>query len=337
MIFVRLLLWPVSVLYGLIIQLRNFCYQSGIFKTTHFPKTVISIGNITAGGTGKTPFTIYLAGALIAKGKKISVVSRGYGRDSRGFQLVSDGINFYGNTKMHGDEAVLIARSLPQAIVAVCENRAVAVQKILADWETDIILLDDAFQHRAIHRNLDIVMLAADNSIKNRLVLPSGMLREFFFNIKRADLLISSAANQSIAGKEIIGIQFRLKEVIDLNFDSIGSVADLQNKTYLAIAGIAQPYKFKQDLLQNSVKLKKFIPYKDHYNYTKNDIDFFLAACHDESIQNILCTEKDLVKIKEIHGVEAMLQQEGINLMAIRLSVYMPDIERFLKKPELHL
>ena len=130
MIIFRFLLFPFSIMYGLVMQIRNLFYRFGIFKSYKFSKPVISIGNITAGGTGKTPFTIYLANLLINKGKKVAIVSRGYGRQSKGFQLVSDGTNNYSKTSIHGDEPVLISLKVPKAIVAVCEIRKVAIEKL---------------------------------------------------------------------------------------------------------------------------------------------------------------------------------------------------------------
>ena len=151
-------------MYGIITILRNFCYDYGILKITKVSTPVISVGNITAGGTGKTPMTMHLAEEAKARGLKPGIVSRGYGRKSRGLQIVHDGREFKGTVEHCGDEPFLMASLLKDVPVVVSENRIEGTEKLIQDFDVDLIILDDAFQHRKIYRDFDIVLMNASKN-----------------------------------------------------------------------------------------------------------------------------------------------------------------------------
>lgn len=168
----KIIVIPFALLYGLIIEIRNILYDLKIMPITKYAVPVISVGNLTAGGTGKTPFVIMLSRLLSAYGKRIAIVSRGYGRKSRGAVLVSDGENILAPADVSGDEPQLIARTLPFAIMAVAEKRKQAIDMILSQFQPQVILMDDGFQHRSVHRDMDIVLWNTQDRFYFNLPLP---------------------------------------------------------------------------------------------------------------------------------------------------------------------
>jgi tetraacyldisaccharide 4'-kinase len=334
MIILRLLLLPISILYGLILQVRNLFYDWDIFKVTHFNKPIISIGNITAGGTGKTPFTIYLAGKLIERGKKVAIISRGYGRKSKGFHLYRNDCLLCAGTDVLGDEPVLMARRLSGAIIAVSEKRSVAINYILKNFDVDVVLLDDGFQHRAVGRELDIVLLKDVQKLKNKFVLPSGLLREFKFNLKRARIIICDSRPTKRNTNNNFFSNSELDGFYDLYFKKVASTEDMRGQKCIAFAGIAHPQKFKESLESTQIVVLEFIPFKDHYNFQKEDLDYLIELCRQKESYFIVCTEKDLVKIGEISQAEKLLEENKIKLLSPRLKVSLHDEQSFLKNIE---
>jgi len=335
MILLRILLLPIAILYGLVIQLRNLLYDLHILKTYTFNKPVISVGNISAGGTGKTPFTIYLANLFIRRGKKVAVVSRGYGRRSKGYYLISDGKNHNGDTAMHGDEPVLISLSVPDAIVAVCENRRLAIEQLNTKYQVDLFILDDGFQHRAVNRVVDIVLVKDKKAFKNKIPLPAGLLREFLFNLGRADIIIDRDDYSN--GEKAYHCVNRIDELYNMNFRKNGAIESLSGDSCVAFAGIADPSGFKQSLEACNLRINEFIAYKDHYIYNATDIKFLVSRCLEFKCSLLLCTQKDLVKIREIEGLERRLKSNGVKLYAAGLNVILDNDDSFWKKIESRL
>ncbi len=331
MVVIRILLFPMAFLYGLVMQIRNFLYDWGIFKTHQFNKPIISIGNLTAGGTGKTPFTIYLAEKFIDKNKKVAIVSRGYGRKSKGFHLLTDGNKTFATVDIYGDEPILIAQRLPGVIVAVSEKRKNAISYILENYNVDIVLLDDGFQHRAIARDLDIVLLKDEKKFKNRLMLPSGLLREFKFNIKRAGVLVSADKPIKVNEKKKYFSENKIDDLLGIDFKTKGSIKEMVGQKCVVFAGIALPDNFVFSLKEENIIPKHFVPFKDHYNYSEEDLTFLISLCKKKDCNYLLCTEKDLVKISEISLVSKILIENNIQLLATRLNVKVKNENDFFK------
>jgi tetraacyldisaccharide 4'-kinase len=334
MIILRILLLPLAFLYGLIAQLRNLLYDFHMLKIYRCDKPVISIGNLTAGGTGKTPFTIWLARQFTGRGKKVAVISRGYGRRSKGFQLVSDGTAGNVNTMRHGDEPALMALLAPHVLVAVAEQRSKAIEELNQRYDIDLFILDDAFQHRAVFRDVDIVLQAERKLLKNKWLIPAGVLREFAFNIKRADIILD---------RETDGEQdnhyrcvFRSGDLFDIDFKQWGTIDSFKQRC-VAFAGIAHPDNFSRDLQEHSVPLIAFIPFKDHYHFSATDIHFLLGQCAELDCKYLLCTQKDMVKIREIDGIKNLLQKAAVSVLAPALNMVLDDAPFFLKKIESRL
>ncbi len=176
---VLLLLTPFAWLYSLALRLRALLYRSGILKTHRLPRPVISIGNITVGGTGKTPVTAYIARFLLAQGYRVAVLSRGYGGSLEGQTcVVSDGATIMLSARECGDEPYLLASTVPGLMVVIGTDRYAAGQLAMQQLSPDIFLLDDGFQHLRLHRDLNILLLDFSRPFGNGLTLPAGILRE---------------------------------------------------------------------------------------------------------------------------------------------------------------
>ncbi len=187
----------ISWIYGTIIEARNSLYEKGVFKSFSLGVPVISIGNITVGGTGKTPLVAFVAEILAEKGEKVCIISRGYGRKNpKKRVLVSDGENILADARQSGDEPFELAqRLLGKAIVVADANRVSAGNWAREKFGITAFVLDDAFQHRKVKRDLDIVTIDATNPFGNKKMLPSGILREPLKNLKRADAIVITRAN----------------------------------------------------------------------------------------------------------------------------------------------
>ena len=179
-----------SVLYRLITDIRNLLFDLSIFKIHKFNIPIISVGNITSGGTGKTPFILYLIEKLSQHRNNIVVLSRGYGRDSKGIQVVSDGDGNIVGKDIGGDEPVLIATKFPKIPVLVSEKRYLGIEQAIQKFDAQLILLDDAFQHRYVKRDCNIVLVDANQPVQEDNILPLGNLREKKSNLNRTDIIV---------------------------------------------------------------------------------------------------------------------------------------------------
>lgn len=188
--FIRLLLSPAALLYESAVRMRNAAFARGWFKAYKALVPVVSIGNISIGGTGKTPVTINIARELIAQGKKVAILSRGFRRKSKGIVVVSDGKQLLCSVEQAGDEPYLIAQSVPQAVIIVSAQRAPAARMAIELYHCDMILLDDGFQHRAMSRNSDIVLVDYNHDLDKDCMFPAGTLREPLTELKRASAIV---------------------------------------------------------------------------------------------------------------------------------------------------
>ena len=325
-----LILMPVlflfSLLYRIIIGLRNLLFDWHIFGVKKFSVPVISVGNISAGGTGKTPFTMELINMLYPGYKRIAVVSRGYGRQSRGLQLVSDGKGFIAGAETGGDEPVLIARRFPHCIVLVSEKRRLAIQRAIEQFQADLILLDDAFQHRWVNRDVDIVLISRTELNGPRNFLPAGDLREPLGNLKRANVIV--LVNKEINTPEIdhtvlneyyqglIGsCHIKTECLVDSSLIPAGKPDQLIGQPVIAFSGIANPGSFKKILEQAGIQICQFLIFPDHHVYTQKDIHRIKAAARANKSRYLITTEKDLVKLPGE-------QFTGFSLLAVRIGLH---------------
>jgi len=303
----RYILIPFSILYSFILEIRNRCYDLGIFKSKTSTIPTIVIGNLNMGGTGKTPFTEYLT-RLLKNNFKVAILSRGYKRKTKGFFLADD------KTKVEliGDEPMQYHLKFKDVKVAVDENRVRGINNLLKlSDKPNVVLLDDAFQHRKVKAGLNILLTSYYDLYVDDYVLPTGYLRESAKNAKRASYIIVTKCPVDISNKEKFIIQSKLKpkSYQKLYFTAIKYKDEILNKTnkillnklknkhIILVTGIAHPNPLKKVLTNKNIYFKHF-KFSDHHFITKKEKEliFNFANKSDEGKNIILTTEKDYVR-----------------------------------------
>ena len=297
----RFLLLPLAAIYGVITTLRNFCYDYGLLKISKVSIPVISVGNITVGGTGKTPMTIYLAEAAKARGLNPGIMSRGYGRNSQGLQIVHDGNKLQATVENSGDEPFLMASLLKNVPVIVSEKKIDGAKKLIQDYSVDVILLDDGFQHRSIFRDVNIILLNALEKKNAYHMLPMGLLREPLSNIQRADYTfftkgdrenIPSSVEKYVDNYVESKLSFQLKKYIDGKLVN----TEIPECELLAFCGIAHPQSFFDSIRSYGIMVSDSLCFSDHVNYDNNIKSKILGSMSNQG-KGLITTEKDLVKL----------------------------------------
>ena len=304
-----------SLLYGIVTAIRNKLYDWRLFTAHKLPCPVISIGNITAGGTGKTPLVISIAGTLKNNGYKPAILSRGYkGKSTVEPNVVSDGVNILSSHDLAGDEAMLMAERLPSVPVLTGTNRFALGQYAITHFNSNILLIDDGFQHRKLYRDIDICLISASRILGNAYTFPLGPLREFMYGITRASLFVLTgvAANndsdmvlrhcadkypaiaERIKSRAILGAHYRTAnikrghETYPLDF--------LHGKRVCCVTGIGNPEGFKKTLIEYGADVVSFLPFPDHHRYDKADITRITRNAKLAGSELIITTEKDIIK-----------------------------------------
>jgi len=337
----RFLLLPVSFIYGIIIDIRTWLYRKDLLKSYKYPVPVISIGNITAGGAGKTPFTIFLAEKLKDDYGKIAVVSRGYGRSSTGMHLVSNGEKILLKPEESGDEPYLIAVRQPDIFVIVSEQRNLAIEYMIENHDIDLIIMDDAFQHLKVRRDADIVLINMKESYHAKWMLPTGSLREFRHNLSRADIVLLTNSDKpaistraKLLGKmrNIYNSRFLHAELTDIQFKPAGNLDMVKDRRVFAFAGIAHPENFERALIKKGLQITEFQSYEDHFRFTEEHMRGIVDQCKQKKCKVLLCTEKDLVKVAHVPNMEKILQENGLKLFGLRMEMEIYQYEDMYKK-----
>jgi len=308
------LLRPLSALYEAVVRTRNLLYDKGFLRSIPVPPLVVSIGNIEAGGTGKTPMTMALAGELGRRGRRVCILTRGYRGSLRGPVLIRAG----NRVDEAGDEALLMARRLHVPVIK-SPDRVKGALFAHVHLGCGIVILDDGFQHRRIRRDLDIVLVSRD--VEHACLLPAGPLREPASSLKRADLVIA------MKGSGLSGPQADLKP--ECLVDISGNTSALENaagKTALAFCAIGTPGHFYLMAEELGVQLQRH-SYKDHHRYTHRDFMEIMDLAAGKDL--ILTTEKDLVKIDP-----AWVSTLSGKLFAVRVAIDMPGLEKIADEIE---
>jgi tetraacyldisaccharide 4'-kinase len=300
------ILLPISLVYCIITNIRNIFFDIGIIKENKFNIPIIGVGNITVGGTGKTPHSQYIS-ELLQNNFKIAVLSKGYGRKTKDFKYV----NIDSSSYEVGDEPLQMKRNLPKEIVAVDHRRVNGVNKIMKEHpEVNCIILDDAFQHRTIKIGLNILLCDYNNPIYRDFMMPVGLLRESKRGIKRADCVVISKCPEDLTLEESKRIEKKLKFTKEVFFSKIiyDEIVSLNgNKTIeksflkkvLLVTGIANSSQIIEYLEKLNIQIKH-LKYKDHFQYQKKDINKIIDNYKKENNEIIiLTTEKDAQKMKE--------------------------------------
>ena len=295
-------------MYGCIIYFRNLFYDLGWFTTKDFKLPIISVGNITTGGSGKTPLVMYLANLLIKNGKNPGIVSRGYGRKSKGLVVVHDGKKMKAKVESAGDEPFLMATILKSVPVIVCEDRREAICHLVNSSTVNIIIMDDGFQHRKVKRDLDSITISANDTKNDYRLLPWGKLREPIKNINRSNALVVTKTDDFTPPNMLAEFQsiFKGNSIVSsiipvlMRYDSSGYHKSLPSYEVLfAFCGIGEPNSFFKYIKQLDIKSggKRIFP--DHQEYTKSVITELSAQIKSSNCTAIITTEKDLVKLPD--------------------------------------
>lgn len=302
----KFFLLPFSFVYAMVVMLRNFFYDVGIFKIKTLPKPVISVGNIIAGGTGKTPIVEWLGRYLSSIGKRVAILSRGYGRETKGFILVTDGEKILTSPEKCGDEPFQMAlKSVEEKLnwlVAVCEDRFIAGLNVLRNFDLDVFILDDGFQRRDLHRDINAVVISGSEA--SEFLIPAGLKREPLSSIKRADVIFLREGldlgkfESFLAEGNFIRCYFGY-ELLEIRkfFDYILLEKPFKGRKILAFSGIGNHKNFVKTLKNNQFEIVKEFEFPDHYRYGMKDIRRIVEALNSTGAECAVTTEKDYARL----------------------------------------
>jgi tetraacyldisaccharide 4'-kinase len=306
-----------SVFYGICSGAKNFLYDRGLIKPKKVDAFVISVGNFTTGGVGKTPVVAELARYFVDKGERVAIVSRGYGGklNNKQVNVISDGINLYYKADMAGDEPYWLAVNLNMCAVITCSNRYKACQHAIKELGVTKIILDDGFQHRKLHRDLDIVLVDSEKMFGNENLLPAGPLREKP-DFSRVDKLVLISKNLDHSKAEKLARIFEKKQRVnalvakvepDYVYNIISGEHLEKGQEVTALSAIGQPEQFYK-FLEKDYIVKEKITFDDHHQYSSKDVDDIKG--------NIITTEKDAVKLAALgkNNIFALKLQTKIEL-----------------------
>jgi tetraacyldisaccharide 4'-kinase len=316
----KILLYPFSLIYGAITGIRNFLYNTGILPRHEFRIPIICVGNITVGGTGKTPHTEYLI-ELLSKNFRIATLSRGYMRRSRGFRIATPA----SVVSEMGDEPIQIYKKFPEITVAVDRNRVNGVKEILKEKpDTEVIILDDGYQHRSITPGFSILLTDFNRLMINDHLLPYGHLRESVVNMNRADIIIVTKSPLTIspiqrriivkevskaAYQNLYFTSFEYKNPIPVFAKKPGqglsfTGKDKDKRGIVLVTGIANPVPFKEHLAGLFREIDH-LSFPDHHKFSEKDINKIEAALLNLASPEklIITTEKDAIRLREFTNI----------------------------------
>ena len=302
-----------SWLYGFVQRLRYAAYGLGILKKKSLPGFVVSVGNLTAGGTGKTPAVAALAKWALSEKIKGCIISRGYGGRYKSRVLaVSDGQRILADSRLAGDEPVLLARNVPGCPVVLSRERYLAGMYANEKFGSDFFIIDDGFQHMQLERDLNLVLMDAAHPFGNGHLLPRGPLREPLGQLTRADAFILTRVKNDSDGRALTYLKEKYPhipvfcadhvpdKVVFPRLDQVFSPQMLNEKRVVAFAGIGNPGAFRETLTEMGAEVIDFCGFKDHYSYKKEDLVRLVRLKLQTDAQYILTTEKDWMRIASI-------------------------------------
>ncbi|SDR66749.1 lipid-A-disaccharide kinase [Gillisia sp. Hel1_33_143] len=301
MSILRKLLFPFAILYGIIIRVRNYLYDEDVLKSSSYTIPVICVGNLSVGGTGKSPMIEYLLNLLVPH-SKVATLSRGYGRTTKGFIL----LNGLENASEVGDEPLQFKTKFKDVLIAVDENRQHGIQVLKDENNAEVILLDDAFQHRKVKAGLNIVLTKFDSLYIDDLMLPAGDLREPIAGVERAQIIVVTKCPKLLSEQDAKKIceKLKLKNYQKLFFSYIDysqmvisssgskSITSFEGTKITLVTGIANPKSLLHYLDEIDIKYDH-LNYPDHHNFSKAELEQIAQATI------IITTEKDYMRLKD--------------------------------------
>jgi tetraacyldisaccharide 4'-kinase len=329
---------PLSLLYGLGARARNACYRLGLLRTKRLPRPVVSVGNLTVGGTGKTPTTIWLARELAKRGYKVAILSRGYKGDLKQTVVLDPASEAAPagdrSELLAGDEAVMMARIFGQK-VGVAKKRYQAGSEILRGGDVDVFVLDDGFQHRELSRDLDLLLLGEDS---NGWLLPAGAFREPRAALRRADCFLVTGARErwgkllrrmppeavfygALEPRALLGYEAGRWRELPLTL--------LDRNKVLAVSAIADPTPFYRMIYDWEGEIVDTIEFPDHHSYSARDWQRITRASH--SVDMVVTTEKDIVKLTRFPFAREKLLAMRVEMVVENGEALIQRIEKKIK------
>lgn len=318
----RVWLEPLSRIYGGAVVLREHMYRQGLLRSTRLSVPVVSVGNLSMGGTGKTPFVDHLLGWAKKQNLSAGLVSRGYGGEHEGVHRVLAGES----GAVAGDEPALLARRHPHVPIYVSSDKASAGQALLREQTVDFVVIDDGFQTRRLHRDLDIVLIDALEPVEMYRLLPRGRLREPLSALERADFVVVTRTNlvsgeklEELFGMISKGVKLRSPPILSearvpsLRSWVTGSVANPPS-SFLLVSGVGRPESFEQLMREMKVPFGAHEIYRDHYHYREQDAQHLVKRLQETSASAILTTEKDAVKLERFEELKSSLWVADLEL-----------------------
>jgi len=296
---------------------RNTLYDKEYLPVVHPGCFVVSIGNLTWGGTGKTALTARIGSFLLSCGYRVAILSRGYKRTSQGVRIVSDGKQVMERWEMAGEESYWLANKLPGAVVIVAENRAEAIP-VLQTFQPQILLLDDGFQHRRIARNVDLVLLDASENLVSEGIIPFGKLREPLSSLRRAGAVVLTHTRYPHK-KTFEWIAHHVTApIFQAGYEPVSRETPWKGKRIAAFCAIGAPHHFFDMLEQDGAELVLRKRFRDHHHYSREDLTSLELKAQNAGARSLVTTEKDAVKIGDfpfqlpwhVAAVELKLKEE---------------------------
>lgn len=321
----RLLLAPLAKVFEAGAAARRWMYDVGLLQKRRAGAPVISIGNLVAGGAGKTPVVLHVAERLLAAQRRVAVLSRGYGRRGGGMRVVSDGTgNAPLDAALAGDEPHLIARRVPRAVVLVGPRRAELAAAACERFGAQALLLDDGFQHLALARDVDVVVVDAAAPFGNGHLMPRGPLRERPEALRRAQLVWLSKTDQAApealetlrrlardaTGRAPVESAYRATDVLDAALEHSRGPDALRERSVFLLAGLARPASFRATLQKMGARIAGEAIFPDHHRFTAAELDSVIARARSLACDAVVCTEKDAVRLAP-----------GSPVLSVRISV----------------
>ena len=348
------LLTPLSYIYAVLLKTRGWLYDCGLFKQKQLPCGVISVGNIVAGGTGKTPVVIWIAKYLQSEGFQVGVLLRGYGREDRHSTLVvSDGKQILTSLTESGDEARMIARKLPGVPVVVGSDRYTTGLEVIQLWKhtNGVLILDDGFQRRQLARDLDILTIDSTQPFGTGRLLPAGTLREPKTALKRTDVLLLTRTDltaesinfeQFEQGKQVFQTCHQPKRLYQLSTSSDRSEPSerdqecalglLEGQRILAVCGIGNPEAFAGTLHQFEPKAVELLAFPDHHHYSLADLNDIITRARDIGVNIVVTTEKDSQKLEAFAAAREFSLPESVQFFVLEIELEIRTNPEALKK-----
>ena len=338
------LLTPLSYIYAAVLKTRGWLYDCGLLKQKQLPCTVISVGNIVAGGTGKTPAVIWITKYLQSEGFQVGVLLRGYKRAGHhSVSVVSDGKQILTPVTESGDEAGMIARKLPGVSIVIGSDRYAAGLEVIRLWghTEGVLILDDGFQRRQLARDLDILTIDSTQPFGTGKLLPAGTLREPKTALRRTDILLLTRTDLAaepvnfkrfVRGKQVFQTCHQPTRLYQLSTGEECALELLKGQHILAVCGIGNPEAFVGTLRQFEPKAVELLAFPDHHRYASADFKDINARAGEVGVDLIVTTEKDSQKLEAFAGTTEFSLPESVQFFVLEIELEVKTNLEALKK-----